>query len=110
MSRGVVSPVLPTAAQSFRPIVHDVAVRALRVEVIHVALHPVVVAREDACVAAVLVQVPRDQQERAVPGRAVAPVVAPAAGGHDAGQLAVSALLVAEVVDPLGVDGRGRRS
>ena len=69
---------------------------------------PVVMVAEDLRVAAILVKVERDEQEGAVPGGAVAPFVAPAAGGHDAGQLAGRALLVAQVVDPLGIDG-GRR-
>src|ERR1035441_10684048 len=91
-----------------RPIVqadvHDTAL-GLAGKIIHVAFQPVVVVAEDLGVAAILVEVERDQQEGAVPRRAVAPRVAPAAGGDNAGQFARRALLIAQVVDPLGING-----
>ena len=61
---------------------------------------------EDAAVAPVRPEVPRDDGQRAVPARAIAPVVAPAGGGDDAGEVAVGELRVEEVPQPLLVGGR----
>ena len=53
----------------------------------------------------VQVQIVGNDEKRAVPGRAVAPRVAPATCRHDSRQFAVGLLLVGHVVEPLFVDG-----
>ena len=73
---------------------------------VDIAPHAVVVFGQHAGVAAILVEIPGDQDVRAVPGRAISPLVAPAEGRHNAGQVSVGPLLVLKVVHPLLV-GRG---
>src|SRR5262245_47115336 len=64
--------------------------------------------RQNSPVVAIFVEVVRNQKEGAVPGWAVAPFVTPAARRHDARKFAARLLFIAQVVDPLGIDG-GRR-
>src|SRR5436190_44763 len=92
------------SASSTRPWARAVA------QVAEVALEPVVAGGEDLLVAFVLVEVPGDQKKGAIPAGAVAPLVAPPAGGDDPGQLAGRAHLVADVAHPLGVGGGVREA
>src|SRR5208337_1048377 len=93
-----------------RPIVQpeaDDAILGFGGEVIYIAFETRVMLAQNPGVAAILIKVIGDQQVGAVPGRAVAPLIAPTTGWHDAGQFASGLLFVAEVINPLGIDGGG---
>ena len=82
-----------------------VAVRARR-RVGEVALERGIDGVEHAAVVAVGPEGPRDHGQRAVPRGAVAPHETPARRGHDAADVAVRKLRVADVAQPLLVGGR----
>ena len=80
-------------------------------QVFHILPEPVVVPADDRGIAGEPVQLPGDLHEGPLPLRTVTPLavlspsmgIAPTAGGHDAGQLAVFELLVDKIVDPFQV-------
>ena len=74
-------------------------------DVVYISLYGLVVVGEYLRVAIEEVDVPGDDGDGTGPVGAIAPFVAPAAGGNDGGQNAVGLLLVAVVGEPLFVDG-----
>ena len=83
---------------------HDV-VRGQRSEIGDVPRHGRIQALDVRTVPGVEVDIPRDEDERAVPRGTGTPVVAPGGAGHDARELTVRALAVHHAVQPLAVGG-----